>query len=99
MVQGVSGSSQAGCVGYDSSRSTELGCCREIKRSFSNKCNYTDMLEPCVLFNSSPRKEAFLRALLLSESKRYPSASGILSGSTVPLLCPGWQLILCFRAL
>lgn len=92
MVQGVFGSSQAALVWA----MTELERCRRIKRSFSNKCNYTNMLEPCVLFNSSPRK--FLRALLLCESKRYPSASGILwihSGS----LCPGWQLILGFRFL
>lgn len=68
--------------------------CRRIKRSFSNKCNYKNMLEPCVLFNSCPRKEAFLRALLLSEWRRYPSASGVLSESRVALLCPGWQLIL-----
>lgn len=86
-------------VGYNSSRSTEPEFCRGIKSSFSNKCNYTNMLEPCVLFNSFPRKEAFLRALLLSESKRMPSASGILSESTVALLCPGWQLILGFRLL
>lgn len=85
MVQGVWEQPGWLCGGYDSSSSTELGCCREIKRSFSNKCNYTNMLEPCVLFNSSPRKEAFLRALLLSESKRYPSASGILSGSWVAI--------------
>lgn len=57
-------------VGYqlaDSNNNKELECCRRIKRSFSNKCNYTNMLEPCVLFNSCPRREAFLRALLLSE--------------------------------
>lgn len=80
MVQGVFGGSQAGWMWG----MTELGCCTGIKRSFSNKCNYTNMLEPCVLFNSCPRKEAFLGALLLSESKRYPSASGILSASSVP---------------
>lgn len=69
-------------VGSDSSRSTELECCRGVERSFSNKCGDTNMLEPCVLFNCSPRKEEFLRALLLSEPKRYPSASGILPAST-----------------
>jgi len=57
-------------VGYqpaDKNNNKELECCGRIKRSFSNKCNYTNVLEPCVLFNSCPRKEAFLRALLLSE--------------------------------
>lgn len=59
-----------GMLGYqpaDNNNNKELECCRRIKRSFSNKCNYTNMLEPCVLFNSCPRKEAFLGALLLSE--------------------------------
>lgn len=52
MVQGVFGSSQAGLVWG----MAELERCRGIKTSFSNKCNYTNMLEPCVLFNFLPEK-------------------------------------------
>lgn len=74
-------------VGSDSSRSTGPECCRGMERSFSHKCHYTNTLEPCVLFNCSPRKGEFLGALLLSESE-IPQCLGrplcIHRGSSVP---------------
>lgn len=82
MVQGVFGSSQAGLVWG----MAELERCRGIKTSFSNKCNYTNMLEPCVLFNFLPEKipqgTAFVWIKEIPQCLRHPL--WILSGSSVP---------------
>lgn len=66
---------------------TELQCCRGIKRSFSNKRNYTNMLEPCVLFNSSPRN--FPRGTCFCVSQRDIPVPQASSGSTVALCALG----------